>query len=262
MNSEKFNYTRVGSGAPVLFVNGSYQRRRAWDQIASLLAADFEVISFDFPNQSLDFNGGAPDPAFDRPEQYEDYILRVLDALALGPRDVIACGLSFGSSLLRSLHLRRRIDFKQLVLMATDSPELSGFYKQFNRASREVLETQGIESYVGFMIFWYFSRKWFNENPMMREVVAGQYKVMFAGEGSMQALFRAHAADQERGVPAGTVRCPTVVINGAEDAITPPHYVKPYVESIGASLRSIEGGHVFAAESPQRTAALLREILM
>lgn len=261
MDVRKFNYTRVGSGAPVLLVNGSYQRRVAWKPIAKALASNFEVITFDFPNQSVDFNGGTAEPTFDRPEMYEDYLLAFLESLSLDPKDVTACGMSFGCSLLKSLHLRRGVDFKRLVLMGLDSPDLAGFYEQYNRAAREILETYGIEWYVSFMIFWYFSHNWFNENPKIRELVASQYKVMFAASGSMEALFRAHVADQERGFPTGRVRCPTFALNGVDDAINPPKYVKRYAESIGATFRCAEGGHVFTVEAPEAAAALLCKIL-
>lgn len=262
MDTRKFNYTRVGSGAPLLLVNGSFQRRVAWKPIAKVLASNFEVITFDFPNQSVDFNGGTSEPSFDRPEMYEDYLLALLEALSLNSKDVTACGLSFGSSLLKSLHLRRGVDFKRLVLMGLDSPDLAGFYEQYNRAASEILETHGIEWYISFMIFWYFSHQWFNENPKIRELVASQYKVMFAAPGSLQALFRAHVADQERGFPTGKVRCPTVAVNGIEDTINPPKHVQRYAESIGASFRCAEGGHVFTVEAPEAAAKLLREILV
>src|SRR5215470_3988018 len=74
MNLTKSHYTRLGSGSPVLLVNGVFQRRQAWDPIAYSLASQFDVILFDFPNQNMDLNGNGADSSFDRPDLYEDYI--------------------------------------------------------------------------------------------------------------------------------------------------------------------------------------------
>jgi pimeloyl-ACP methyl ester carboxylesterase len=262
MDLGKFNYSRVGSGPPVLFVNGVYQRRQAWEPIANALASSFEVILFDFPNQSLDLNGGAADPSFDRPEQYEGYVLDLLDALSLDPKDVMACGLSFGSGLLRSLHLRRNVDFRKLVLIGAYPPELTGFNKLFNKVFQQTLETHGIDCYASLICFWFFSHKWLGDNPMAHALIVKRYKTMFADGESIKALFRATAAEQARGVPDGNMRCDSVFVNGTEDAVSPPQAMECYAKSVGAGFRSIAGGHVFTGENPDLAAALLRDILM
>ncbi|WP_375415504.1 alpha/beta fold hydrolase [uncultured Bradyrhizobium sp.] len=260
MDLGKFNYSRIGSGPPVLFVNGVYQRRQAWEPIANALASSFEVILFDFPNQSLDLNGGSADPSFDRPEQYEGYVLELLEALSLDPGDVMACGLSFGSGLLRSLHLRRNVDFKKLVLMGAYPPELTGFNKLFNKVFKQTLETHGLDCYASMICFWFFSHKWLGDNPMAHALIVSRYRTMFADGESIHALFRATAAEQERGVPGGKMRCDTVFVNGIEDAVSPPQQMESYAKSVGAGFRSIAGGHVFTGENPALAAALLRDI--
>jgi pimeloyl-ACP methyl ester carboxylesterase len=255
------NVTRIGTGPPVLFVNGLYQRRQAWEPIAKGLESKFEIILFDFPNQSLDQNGGVADPAFDGPELFEDYILELLAALALSPNEVSACGLSFGASLLRSLHLRRSIDFKQLILIGLFCPELVPFHKQFHRSFLKLLEEHGVERYAELITFWVFSHKWISKNPFSRYLVSSRFKAMFPDEESIRALQRATTADHERGVPPGPFRCPTVVVNGSEDIISPPRYMRPYAERSGAVFSTVDGGHVFTAENLDGSGMLLRHVL-
>jgi pimeloyl-ACP methyl ester carboxylesterase len=261
MDLAKFHYTRLGSGAPVLLVNGVFQRRQAWDPIAYFLASQFDVILFDFPNQNMDLNGNGADSSFDRPDLYEDYILDFLGALSLNPKDVMACGLSFGSNLLRNMHLSRGVDFKKLVLIGAYCPALLGFYKQFNRAFSNALETYGVECFASFITFWFFSQKWLSENPLAHEFLTSRYKVMFPDESGIRALCKAAVAEQERGIPDGRMRCEAVIVNGVDDAISPPRYMEPYAASVGASFCSVDGGHAFTAESPEMAAALLLEIL-
>ena len=61
----------------------------------------------------------------------------------------------------------------------------------------------------------------------------------------------------------GEIRCPTLVICGTEDRLTPPKYAQYLAEGIaGAELKWVEGaGHMVMIEKPDRVAALLEAAL-
>src|SRR5262249_53216353 len=123
------------------------------------------------------------------------------------------------------------------------------------------LETYGVECFASFITFWFFSQKWLSENPMAHEFLASRYKAMFPDENGIKALCKAAVAEQERGIPDGRMRCQAVIVNGVDDAISPPRYMEPYAASVGASFCAVDGGHAFTAESPDMASALLLEIL-
>jgi pimeloyl-ACP methyl ester carboxylesterase len=60
-----------------------------------------------------------------------------------------------------------------------------------------------------------------------------------------------------------TVRCPTVVISGAEDGVAPPELQEELADGIrGAHLERIEDcGHLAPLEQPHRVASLLDDWL-
>lgn len=252
-------YTRFGAGPPLLFVSGLFQSRQNWESFMSPLAGSFEVIVSDFPSPAPGASGA--ESAIAGPEFLEDQVLALLDSLSLAPRDVNACGMSFGASLLRSLHLRRGVDFKRLVLLSVNCPQLQTLYRQFDRAMLDVLDRGGPTAYAAILPFWLFSRKWLADNPIVHDVIRSRYEAMLGGGDEMRTLMRAASADVERGVPEGRFRCGTVMIHGDEDALTPAKYVQAYAASSGALFCGMEGGHGFLAENPPRALESLRRVL-
>ena len=59
------------------------------------------------------------------------------------------------------------------------------------------------------------------------------------------------------------IRCPTLVVHGAEDLITLPRYNRRVAEAIpGAQLREIDGGgHIAWGERPTEVNRVIREFL-
>lgn len=261
MNNARMHFTRIGKGQPVLLVNGTYQRRESWEPVANLLEDVCECILFDFPNQNAPANKTDPDPSFDRPEMFEDYILDVIRTLSFEPEQLTVCGLSLGSSLLRSLHLRRGVNFRKLVLCGLHCPELYNFYKLFNKEYIDLLEADTVERYAGLIGFWFFSHKWLADTPSAHRMIKALFRKAFPEKASIAAIVRAMGGEFHRGPPGGKFRCPTVIATGEQDVLCPPRYMQGYAERSDALFRTVEGGHVFVFESPQATANLLREIL-
>lgn len=216
---------------------------------------------FDFPNQNLHTNGGVARPDFDDPEAFENYLLEFLSFLGFRPKETALCGLSIGASFLRSLHLGKKVEFKHLLLIGLHGPDLLNFHRQFTYAFRNLLEADGVERYASLIAFWFFSHSWMSANPVFYELFKARYKEMFADGESIRALLRANDRDFRRGVPEGTFRCPTAIINGDQDIISPPSLIKNYAEKSNANFYTVSGGHVFTAECPEFVGRFLGSIL-
>ena len=86
----------------------------------------------------------------------------------------------------------------------------------------------------------------------VRDSVLRQSPVGYAAH--CEALATAHAARHE------AIRCPTLLIHGAEDRVAPPAAAKRLRDAIeGARLETLPGvGHWPMLEAPARAAELLR----
>lgn len=258
----QLNITEIGTGPLLLFVNGVFQWREAWDPITRYLQGEFRCATFDFPNQNLGNNGGQAEPDLNDPCAYEDYLLSVLAALSYRPRDAYVCGLSWGSSLVRSLHLRRGVDFKGLALIGLPCPELHDFYGLLHREFIALLDAGGKEHLLRQSLFWFFAHDlWTGKAPLF-EFMQERMLDVIDQDGAFRALLCTAEADAERGVPAGPFRCPTTLLNGEQDIFTPPSFARKYAEAACADAATFAGGHVFTAERPQLGANAIRQALI
>jgi len=257
----QLNITDIGTGPTLLFVNGVFQWREAWEPITDQLRGEFRCVTFDFPNQNVTANGGQVQPALHDPVAYEDHLLDVLAALSCRPRDVYVCGLSWGSSLVRSLHLRRGVDFKGLALIGLPCPELTDFYTLLHEEFLALLEAGGTERFLRQSLFWFFAHDWWTGKVPLFEFMQARMHEVFDQDGALKALLCSAQVDAERGAPDGKFRCPTTLLNGAQDIFTPSAVARDYALTANASAREFSGGHVFTAERPQLGAEAIRQAL-
>lgn len=254
------NYTSIGEGPPLLFVNGIFQYRQAWQPVVNHLKDSYRCILFDFPNQNTGKNGNGLEPSFDHPDAYEDYILYLLDSLSLKPEETRVCALSWGACLIRTLHFQKHVHFKGLALIGLHCPELWEFYKLFHREFQTLLEDRGSEHFIATIFLWFFSSEWWATNAPIHEILKERFGTILHKEG-LDALHRSAIADFERGYPEGRFSCPTTLISGEHDPLAPPKFVQRYAQAAGADFLQVHGGHMFAGENPELAATILRQVL-
>jgi pimeloyl-ACP methyl ester carboxylesterase len=256
-------YTRLGSGSPLFFINGIYQRRQSWEPITAGLSKSFECITFDFPNQNLADHPENINYAFDKPALYEDHVLELIETLGFTSNEVTGCGLSFGSNLLRNLHLRRNVDFKELVLIGMGSTELLSWMTQFTKSFTDLCDARDLERFAEMFTLWAYSHKWVGDNPIGVEMIKRRFVDLFSGNECIHALHRSVKEDNKLGIPEGRFRCPTTLMNGEEDIICPPHSVSRYARECGAAFCMLDGaGHAFPVEEPERALLALSKVLL
>ncbi len=60
---------------------------------------------------------------------------------------------------------------------------------------------------------------------------------------------------------AAEVRCPSLMVLGRDDQMTPPRAARPLAEALRAEVVSVPGGHLQMAEAPDAVLAALRRLL-
>ena len=220
VNDLSWHVTERGRGPTVLLIHGFTGRGTSWGRQATALADRFRVVAPDLPGHGR--SATPRDQTRASVERSADDLATIVARRALAPARVV--GYSLGARIALRLAVARPELVRRLVL---ESPS-AGFVTEDERAARRALdetravrlEQRGMRAFVD---------EWEHEPvfdgqadrlPRARRAAlrAGRLanrprglavSLRGAGQGSMEPLF-----DRLR-----DVRCPTLVIAGAEDPI-------------------------------------------
>lgn len=250
--SEPTPTTDTGRGDPWVLLHSFPIDRRMWSaQREALAAAGRRVIALDLPGFGDAPRMGREPPSMDG---YADAVLASLDAL--GVDRVTLVGLSLGGYVALALAARAPHRLGALVLADTraapDGPEA--------RAGRVInLGLVGAKG-PGALIDKMLPNLLAPDAPAsLRETVRG-WAAGQPTEGVTDAL-RAMRDRADATPVLATLRCPTLLVVGARDAITPPSEHAAMAEAIaGSRVEVIEGaGHLSNLDRPAAfSEALLR----
>lgn len=172
--------------------------------------------------------------------------------------ELVLCGTSMGGMIALEAARQAPQRVKALALLGTsaraDTPELLklrgdaiGLFEQ-GRAE-EVLRAN-----VAFAF-----------HPSAARALAAPYLDFILRAGALQLIRQSRAimARPDQRPLLASVRCPTLVVCGDSDALTPPEHAREIAQQIpGARLELIaECGHMLTMEQPARVNALLRDWL-
>lgn len=176
--------------------------------------------------------------------------------LAQTPGELLLCGTSMGGMLALEVLRQAPQRVKALAVLASsaraDTPELirlrSDAIELFSQGRmREVLQAN-----LAFAF-----------HPAHAQALAPRYLAMMDRAGADQLIAQNRAvmarADQRPWLPQ--LRCPTLLVVGRNDLLTPPEHAQEMAALIpGARLELIdECGHLLTWEQPQRVNALLAD---
>jgi len=250
--SEQPSVTDLGHGDPWVLLHSFPIDRRMWSaQSEALASAGHRAVTLDLPGF-----GAAPRMTCDPPslDGYVDAVLASLDALRLDR--VTLVGLSLGGYVALRLAARAPRRLGALVLAdtraAADSPE--------TRAGRVLnlglVRTKGAGALIEKMLPHLLA-------PDAPESVRATLRA-WASEQSVGGITDALLAMRDRADATetlGALRCPTLLLVGSRDTITPPAEHAAMGEAIaGARVEVIAGaGHLSNLERPTEfSEALLR----
>ncbi len=238
----KIHYQDTGAGRDaVLLLHAFPLHSGMWSRQIAALSPRFRVIAPDYPG----LGGSTPRPEPSTMESLAEQVLAVVDGLRVD-RAVVA-GLSMGGYLAFEIHRRRPGLFRGLVLSDTragaDTPE--------GAAGRETFARNAIEKGLHWVADE-MTPKLLRPKPdpaAVREVRA------LIGQGTpagVAAAQRGMARRPDSTPTLATIGCPTLVVVGEEDTLTPPAEAERMAAAIrGSHLVKIPGaGHLPNLENP------------
>jgi 3-oxoadipate enol-lactonase len=248
-------YELLGSGQPLLLIQGLGYGGRGWGPTLELLADDFTVAAFD--NRGFGASDIPPGPYTVR-ELAED-ARAVLDAAGLERAHVI--GASLGGMVAQELALAHAHRVDKLVLACTTPGGLNSFPMPA-RTVALMMEATTLPPDVALRKFVENALGDGRTDELVERIVAyrtanppdlGGWQAQAAAGSTHDALDR-----------IASITAPTLVIHGTEDAVVDPRNAHVLAERIPkASVQLLPGcGHLPFWEEPERFSGLIREFLL
>jgi pimeloyl-ACP methyl ester carboxylesterase len=248
----RMRYFVGGDGPPLLLVHGLGGAASNWTELVPLLSARHRLLVPDLPGHG----GSTALPAVSGLDPFADRIALVAEREQMLPAPVV--GHSLGGMVVLRLALRRPTDVSALVLAGAAGLSIGNVW------GRQLLS---IFTAVrpGRLAGRY--RSWVSRSPLLRRLVFGFVSVADpvgltdeAVEGFLGAqllhtdvdsAWQALRADDPR-QELEAIRCPVLVLWGAEDVQLPLGDAFEYTRRLRARLRVIPGcGHLLIAERPE-----------
>jgi pimeloyl-ACP methyl ester carboxylesterase len=258
----RMRYFVGGEGPPLLLVHGLGGAASNWTELVPLLAARHRLLVPDLPGHG----GSTALPAVSGLEPFADRVALVAEREGMLPAPVV--GHSLGGLVVLRLALRRPQDVQAVVLAGAAGLSIGNVW------GRQLLS---IFTAVrpGRLAGRY--RAWVTRSPLLRRLVFGFVSVADpvgltdeAVEGFLAAhllhtdvdsAWQALRVDDPR-QELEAVRCPVLVVWGAEDVQLPLDDAFEYTRRLRARLRVIPGcGHLLIGERPEECADAIERFL-
>jgi pimeloyl-ACP methyl ester carboxylesterase len=227
------NYELDGQGEKVLFIHGSGWNAGMWHHQRDYLKSSLEVILVDLPG-----HGKSPGQACASVEKYSEAIYGLIKDLGVVGEPYIA-GHSLGGAIAMSLALAYPEALKGVILIGTGArlkvvPQiLDGITREKEKTVRSIVDLA-------------FSK----ESPSAMKDHDYQETMKCPAETILMDFTACDHFDIMDSVHS--IKLPTLIICGTNDALTPPkysHYLNKAIE--GSKLVLIEGaGHMVMREKP------------
>jgi 3-oxoadipate enol-lactonase len=228
---------------------------RMWEPQLSLAAAGWRVIA----PQLRGFDDGASDPPAASIDDYAGDVIDLLDALGID--EAVIGGLSLGGYVTFALFRHAPRYFLGMVLADTrpqsDSPQAAEGRKRL----LQVIKEKGAAAVPDEMLPRLLGQSTQRQRP---DVVERVRKLAVSNSaGSMSGALMAMMARPDSTPILSTIHCPTLVLVGEEDQITPPDISREMHMAIaGSELKVIEGaGHLASVEQPEAFNGVLAHFL-
>jgi 3-oxoadipate enol-lactonase len=239
-------------GTPVLMLSNSLGTDLTmWDDQAGELAKHFRLIRYDRRGHGK--SGTTPGPySFDR---FGRDILAIIDAL--GVKTMNWCGLSMGGMDGQWLGANAPTRVDKLILSNTHY-----YYpdKAFWSGRIKSVQDKGLEPMVDANM-----QRWFTQGFRERapEAMARMTSMFLATDKAGYTACCEAIATMDFRTSNPTIKTPTLVIVGAQDAATPPEAGETIAQQIpGAKVASVDAAHIANVEQPQAYTKTVLDFLL
>lgn len=246
----------VGQGPPILFVHGFPLDHTMWRHQLAEFSQDYRCIAPDLRG----FGQSSVTEGTVSMDQFADDLAALLEALGV-LEPVTLCGLSMGGYIAWSFVQRHAARLRSLILCDTRAaPDAVDMAANRRKLAEEVVP-HGPELVVKAMLpRLLIPGRTVREPEWVQEL----RQVMLAT--NPQGIAAASRGMAERGdarplLP--TIECPTLVIVGEHDVISPPTEMREIASAIPESKFQIiaNAGHIAPLEQPLTTNAAIRQFL-
>jgi pimeloyl-ACP methyl ester carboxylesterase len=247
-------YDEAGSGTPLLLVHGWPHDRTMWTGQLGGLAPFARLIAPDLRGV-----GGSSVRGPYTMDRYADDLVAFLDAL--GVARAVVCGLSMGGYIAFSMLRRHRERIRGIILADTRATADTDDVRANRAALIEVIEREGMDALAARQLSSSVARSTLARQPELVETVRHMMASVPA-EGAIGAL-RAMAERPDSTPLLAGIDVPTLVVGGAEDAITSPDVLRSMAAAIPRSRVEIlqQGGHLCPLERPAAFNHVVSEFL-
>src|SRR6266481_1702150 len=247
INNVQLAYDDHGVGLPVIFLHAFPLNRRMWEgELMALLGEGrYRLVALDWRG----FGESEITNGISSMELFADDVAGLMDAL--GIHNAILCGLSMGGYAAFAF-LRKYPQRVGGLILADTRPGADTPEAQANRENvAHIAETQGTGAIADLQVPRLLSEYTRQHHPevemRVRQMIeaATVQGIAAASRGMAQ---RADSTDLLAGIT-----CPTLVIVGEQDTLTPPTLAQEYATQIpGAQLVLIQhAGHLSNLEQPE-----------
>jgi pimeloyl-ACP methyl ester carboxylesterase len=256
-DSARIQVWEEGGGDPLVLIPGLASGAHAFAELAPTLAADFRVITFD-PRGIGESGVGTDDYTIARLAQD---VTEVLDSLDAKPAAVF--GLSMGGLVAMELALTRPECVSRLLLGATycstkppATPAATTRDLLLGRGAKTPAEAYRLACQVLYSQQFVASHSGFIESEIVHR---GEHPISgktFTAQENARRVYEACSR-------LATLKIPTLVLHGTEDAVVPEPNARDLNARIaGSEYHVITGaGHLFFHEDPAQTCDLVRKFL-
>jgi 3-oxoadipate enol-lactonase len=244
------------NGNPALiFLHGFPFDQTMWESQAALCKPDFRVVTYDQ-------RGHGKSEAGDGRYFFEffiDDLIRLMDMLQI--EKAILCGLSMGGYVALRATERHPERVRALVLCDTRSEADADAAKLNRAADLRLIQEKGVAPFAEAFLKKALSPSTHSEQP----AVVDRVRRMILGnpregvEGTLIAL----ATRTDTTPSLARIQVPTLVLVGAEDAITPPAAAVALRDHMAQSSMAVipKAGHLSNLENPVEFNRILLEFL-
>jgi 3-oxoadipate enol-lactonase len=251
-----FAYRELGHGIPWVFIHGFPLDHRMWLPVAERMQTAVRAIVPDLRG----FGQSEATPGIVTMADFADDLAGLLDALRIRQPAVI-CGLSMGGYIAFEFWFRHTERVAGLVLCdtraAADTPEMA----QHRQATAERVLQEGPAFLAEAMLPRLLSRVSFQQQPELAQQLRQQ--IEGANPAGVAAAARGMAQRRDMQPVLSQITCPTLVLVGSQDVISPPSEMRAIAHAIpNAHFVEIpDAGHLAPVENPGLVTAVFLEFL-
>lgn len=262
INALAIAYTDRGMGLPVIFLHAFPLNRQMWEGEIQALLEDqrYRLVALDWRGfGESEISSSPTKPVISTMKMFADDIAGLMDAL--GIQQAVLCGLSMGGYAAFAFARDYGERVRGLILADTrpgsDTPE--AITNRENVA--QLAETHGSGAIADLQLPRLISDHTRQHHPEVETRV--RQLIDAATPYGIAAASRGMAVRVDSSDLLPTLTCPTLVIVGEHDALTPPSVARDYAARIpGAQFAVIpHAGHLSNLEQPQVFIQTIRQFL-